>query len=137
MPIRSLRQHRQVSARAEARTCYDHLAGRRGVELRERLRATGALQPIDERDHGLTAHGERLIADLDIDLDQLRSARRIFARWCLDWTQRQPHLAGALPAAVTNTFLARGWLERSSGRGLRLAPGYDQHLDRWLAPSNR
>ncbi len=132
-PVKSLRQHRDVTTLAEARTCYDHLAGRRGVELRDRLLAAGALQTTDDQDHSLTAHGETLIANLDLDLDQLRSRRRIFARSCLDWTQRRPHLAGALPAAVTSTFLASGWLERSTGRGLRVTPGYDQYLDRWLA----
>ncbi len=69
-----------------------------------------------------------------IDLDQLRLGRRIFARSCLDWTQRRPHLAGALPAAVTSTFPDRGWLDRSSRRGLRVAADYDQQLDRWLGP---
>jgi len=132
-PVTSLRQHREVTVLAEARTCYDHLAGRRGVELRERLLAAGALQTSDDRDHSLTALGETLLADLDIDLDQLRAGRRIFARSCLDWTERRPHLAGALPASVTSTFLARGWLKRSTGRGLRVNPAYDQKLDRWLA----
>jgi len=131
-PVKSLRQHRDVTTLAEARTCYDHLAGRRGVELRDRLLAAGALQTTDGRDHRLTACGETIIAGLDIDLDQLRSGRRIFARSCLDWTQHRPHLAGALPAAVTSTFLARGWLEHSAGRGLRVTAGYDQNLHRWL-----
>ncbi len=131
-PVKSLRQHRDVTTLAEARTCYDHLAGRRGVELRDRLMDAAALQTTDGRDHRLTAHGQTLIAKLDIDLDQVRSGRRIFARSCLDWTQRRPHLAGALPAAVTSTFLASGWLERSAGRGLRVTAGYDQKLDRWL-----
>ncbi len=84
--------------------------------MRDRLLAAGALQTTDDRDHRLTGYGQTIIAELDIDLDQLRSGRRIFARSCLDWTQRRPHLAGALPAAVTSTFLARGWLERSAGR---------------------
>jgi len=96
------------------------------------LLAAGALQTTDGGDYRLTACGESIIAGLDIDLDQLRSGRRIFARSCLDWTQRRPHLAGALPAAVTSTFLARGWLERSAGRGLRVTAGDDQNLHRWL-----
>ncbi|PZS05372.1 MAG: hypothetical protein DLM56_03320 [Pseudonocardiales bacterium] len=90
MPVTSLRQHRDVTALAEARTCYDHLAGHRGVKLRDRLLAAGALHTTDDRDHTLTAHGERLIADLGLDLSRLRSGRRIFARSCLDWTQRRP-----------------------------------------------
>lgn len=132
LPVKSLRQHREVSLLAEARTCYDHLAGRRGVELRDRLLAIGALQSSDDREHSLTAHGRTLIADLNIDLDRLRSGRRIFARSCLDWTQRRPHLAGALPATVTAAFLARGWLQRGTGRGLRVPASYDENLDRWL-----
>jgi DNA-binding transcriptional ArsR family regulator len=111
-PVRSLRQHADLSALAEARTCYDHLAGRRGVELRDRLLEAGAIRLLDERDHELTPHGERLVTDLDIDLDQVRAARRVFARSCLDWTERRPHLAGALPAAITARFLGLRWLER-------------------------
>lgn len=132
VPVTSLRQHREVSLLAEARTCYDHLAGRRGVELRDRLVTVGALESTDDREHRLTAHGGTLMAALDIDLDQLRSGRRIFARSCLDWTQRRPHLAGALPAAVTANFLACGWLQRGTGRGLRVPASYDGTLNRWL-----
>ena len=115
VPLRTLRQHRDATVMAEARTCYDHLAGRRGVELRDRLLATRALHSTDDRDHALTAHGERLIVALGIDLDQLRPSRRIFARSCLDWTQRRPHLAGALPAAITSTFLTRGFSSAAPG----------------------
>ncbi len=46
-PVKSLRQHRDLTTLAEARTCYDHLAGRRGVQLRDRLLAAGALQTTD------------------------------------------------------------------------------------------
>lgn len=135
VPVRSLREHRDASAVAEARTCYDHLAGRRGVELRERLLAVGALHTNDGRDHTLTPAGEALLAAMDVDLDQLRSSRRMFARSCLDWTQRRSHLAGALPAALTSAFLTTGWLKRRPGRGLHVAPDYDQQLDCWLPPT--
>ncbi|HEX6448201.1 MAG TPA: helix-turn-helix domain-containing protein [Trebonia sp.] len=91
-PVRSLRQHRSAAALAQARTCYDHLAGWRGVELRDRLLAVGALRAADERDHALTPYGERLVTALGVDLDHVRSCRRVFARSCLDWTQRRPHL---------------------------------------------
>jgi DNA-binding transcriptional ArsR family regulator len=134
-PVRSLRQHRGAAALAEARSCYDHLAGRRGVELRDRLLAAGALSAVDSRDHVLTAAGERLVAALGIDAGRLRPGRRMFARDCLDWTQRRPHLAGALPAALTGQFLALGWLARTTGRGLRPAEHYDRSLDEWLTQS--
>ncbi|WP_028926988.1 ArsR/SmtB family transcription factor [Pseudonocardia acaciae] len=132
-PVRSLRAHRTATALAEARTCYDHLAGRRGVELRERLLAAGALRELDDTDHELTARGHHLVTALGLDVTRITKSRRVFARSCVDWTHRRPHLAGALPAALTSEFLTRGWLVRRSGRDLRVADGYDRELERWLS----
>jgi DNA-binding transcriptional ArsR family regulator len=132
-PIRSLRQHRTALALGEARTCYDHLAGRRGVQLRDRLLATGAIRRLDDRDHELTDRGQFLLDELGIDLASLRTSRRVFARSCIDWTDRRVHLAGALSAAITRVFLDRGWLTRGPGRTLRIARGYDESLEKWLA----
>jgi DNA-binding transcriptional ArsR family regulator len=131
--VRSLRQHQTATALGEARTCYDHLAGRRGVELRDRLLAAGALQPIDDRDHVLTPLGRDRLEGLGLPAAELEHTRRVFARACIDGTQRRPHLAGALPAALTERFLALGWLARSGDRALRLHPDYDRHLDAWLS----
>jgi DNA-binding transcriptional ArsR family regulator len=132
-PVRSLSQHRAACALTEARTCYDHLAGRRGVQLRDRLLATGAIRRLDDRDHELTDRGQHLVDQLGIDLAALRASRRVFARSCVDWTDRRIHLAGALPAAITSVFLARGWLTRGPGRSLRVAGGYDDDVAKWLA----
>jgi len=132
-PVRSLRTDRAARNLAEARTCYDHLAGRRGVELRDRLLAVGAGQMVDDRDHRLTPRGRRLVADLGIDAQQLNTTRRVFARVCVDWTQRRPHLAGAFPALITRRFLELGWVARGSGRSLRVAADYEQRLDAWLS----
>ena len=131
-PVRSLRQHSTATALAEARTCYDHLAGRRGVELRDQLLAAGALRLLDHRDHALTSAGESLVDALGLDLDAMRASRRVFARSCLDWTQRRPHLAGVLPAALTQRFLADGWLIRGASRTVHAAPDYDHRLETWL-----
>jgi DNA-binding transcriptional ArsR family regulator len=131
-PVRSLRTDRSAVALAEARTCYDHLAGRRGVQLRDHLLVAGALRVVDERDHQLTSVGRNLLRELGIDLTELDKSRRVFARACVDWTQRRAHLAGALPAALTNRLLETGWLTRTTGRGLRVAPDYDRRLDDWL-----
>jgi DNA-binding transcriptional ArsR family regulator len=132
-PVRSLSQHRAACALTEARTCYDHLAGRRGVQLRDRLLAAGAIRRLDDRDHELTDRGQHLVDRLGIDLAALRASRRVFARSCVDWTDRRIHLAGALPAAITSVFLARGWLTRGPGRSLRVAGGYDDDVAKWLA----
>jgi hypothetical protein len=56
----------------------------------------------------------------------------MLARSCIDWTQRRPHLAGALPAALTARLLELGWLSRGQGRGLRIMEDYDQRLASWL-----
>ncbi len=132
-PVRSLREHRTAVALTEARTCYDHLAGRRGVQLRDRLLSAGTIRRLDDRDHELTDHGQYLLDKLSIDLASLRASRRVFARCCVDWTDRRLHLAGALPAAITSEFLARGWLTRGPGRSLRVASGYDDNVKSWLA----
>jgi len=136
-PVRSLRSDRAAKTLAEARTCYDHLAGRRGVELRDRLLAVDALRVVDDRDHRLTRRGRTLVDALGIDAQQLNTTRRVFARICVDWTQRRPHLAGALPALLTHRFLDLGWVSRGAGRSLRVAPDYDDRLDAWLANSMR
>jgi DNA-binding transcriptional ArsR family regulator len=132
-PVRSLRTDRTARSLTEARTCYDHLAGRRGVELRDRLLTEDALQMVDDRDHRLTPRGHRLLADLGIDMHKLTATRRVFARSCVDWTQRRPHLAGALPAALTHRFLELQWLTRGTGRSLRVARDYDSRLEAWLS----
>lgn len=131
-PVRSLREHSAALKLAEARTCYDHLAGRRGVELRDRLLASGAVRQVNDRDHVLTSRGRALLLTLDIDAGCLEASRRMLARLCIDWTQRRPHLAGALPAALTTRFLELGWLSRGQGRGLRITEDYDQRLASWL-----
>ena len=82
------------------------------MQLRDRLLAVGAIRHLDDRDHELTDRGQHLVERLDIDLAALRASRRVFARSCVDWTDRRIHLAGALPAAITSVFIARGWLTR-------------------------
>ncbi|HZD67166.1 MAG TPA: helix-turn-helix transcriptional regulator [Acidimicrobiales bacterium] len=134
-PVTTLRQHQSAAILNEARTCYDHLAGRCGVELRDRLLASGALVAADDRDHVLTARGRDLLAALDLDPSRLERSRRLFARSCIDWTHRRPHLAGALAAAVTERFLTLGWLTRAGDRGLRMHSEYGRYLDEWLAGS--
>jgi len=129
----SVEDQQAACALSEARTCYDHLAGRRGVQLRDRLLAVGAIRHLDDRDHELTDRGQHLVERLDIDLAALRASRRVFARSCVDWTDRRIHLAGALPAAIIGVFLARGWLTGGPGRSLRVVSGYDDHLEKWLA----
>ena len=103
-----------------ARTCYKHLAGRLGVAVAEALEARELLWR-DGDDFALTEAGEDFFTDLGIAPDNLRSGRRQFARQCLDWSERRPHLGGALGAALLDQFLARKWLQPVPGsRAVRL-----------------
>ena len=95
-----------------ARTCYDHLAGELAVRLMDHFEKDGLLLPDGERDYELTRRGEHVLGKWNIDVEGLRHARRCFARRCLDWTERRDHLAGALGAAVCQSFLVAGWITR-------------------------
>lgn len=98
----------------EARICYDHLAGTMGVELFDGLLASGALDgdPFNVR---LTEKGEAAATRIGIDVAPLKKAKRPICRACLDWSERKPHLAGGLGAAVLDRFLEHGWIRRQAG----------------------
>ena len=103
-----------------ARTCYDHLAGRLGVALTQSLRQRRHIRPAG-RDFVLTRIGHSFLCDLGVPVDQVQRKRRIFARQCLDWTEKQPHLGGALGAALAQRCFERGWIRRlPSGRALEV-----------------
>ena len=89
------------------RTCYDHIAGTLGVSLHDRLRALGWLAGDD---YELTAEGTKAFAALGIDVESTRALRRRFAYACLDWSERRPHLGGALGAALLKVALKRKWV---------------------------
>jgi DNA-binding transcriptional ArsR family regulator len=103
------RQARDLSA---ARICYDHLAGRLSVDLTDFLAAEKYLVVSDDEAAEITTEGARFLTEFGIDLSALRSARRQFCRLCLDWTERRPHIAGAVGAALTERCFDLGWTER-------------------------
>ena len=106
---RSLRQSRAADALREARTCYDHLAGRAGVALFAGMCETGLIERVS---CDLTVEGELRLSRFGLEVSDLRKARRRFAAPCLDWIERRPHLSGALGAAITTRLIELGWLER-------------------------
>lgn len=103
-----------------ARTCYDHLAGTLATALYDRLSTDGTLHKTSQGT-ALTPTGAQRLQALGIDTEALQAGRRPLARACLDWTERRHHLAGALGAALLDSFRARDWLiPRSAPRTLRL-----------------
>jgi DNA-binding transcriptional ArsR family regulator len=98
-----------------ARTCYDHMAGKLGVLLHNRLIAMGWLSVTSTRQNSsydLTLVGTKAFEALGIDLTLTRMLRRRFAYACLDWSERQPHIGGALGAALLKTALKKTWVVR-------------------------
>lgn len=102
-----------------ARTCYDHMAGRLALAMADGL--------VRER-HLILSDGAGIVTDdgcrffraFGIDVGSLRD-RRPLCRTCLDWSERRPHIAGQLGAALLDTVLDRGWVARSAeSRALRL-----------------
>jgi DNA-binding transcriptional ArsR family regulator len=106
----------------KARTCYDHVAGQLGVALAKQLTKRGQVI-LTERETRVTKAGERFLSELGIDLEPLKAQRRPLLRSCLDWSERQPHVAGSLGAAMAERFFELGWVKRPrEGRGLVVTP---------------
>ncbi|HEY7252764.1 MAG TPA: helix-turn-helix domain-containing protein [Methylomirabilota bacterium] len=103
---------RQSRALSAARICYDHLAGRLSVDLTDSLVAREYIV-LDAEAAEITTAGARFFADFGIGLP--RSSRRRHCRLCLDWTERRPHIAGAIGAAITRRCFDLGWMERVTG----------------------
>ncbi|WP_159351150.1 ArsR/SmtB family transcription factor [Roseomonas harenae] len=127
------------TAMREARTCYDHLAGRLAVGMTDAMVSRGHLD-LSPDGGALTEAGAGFLEHLGIALPAASAGRgrtRSFCRPCLDWSERRPHLAGALGAALCRRCLDLGWMRRVAGsraltvtptgwRGLRDAFGLDQ-----------
>ena len=129
---RTFREGQTAKALRVARSCYDHLAGRLGVQITEALIEQGCLVP-DGEDFGVTADGERLLARFGVDVPGARAMRRCFARACLDWSERRHHLAGALGLALLDRLFTLQWIERTdTSRAVRLTDagrrGLREHL---------
>jgi DNA-binding transcriptional ArsR family regulator len=103
-----------------SRTCYDHLAGPLGVGLYRDLCERGALQPRRDGTVELGPEAGPVLGALGVDPATVEPGRRRLAFECLDATEQQPHLAGALGAALAAALLDRGWIERAGGREVRL-----------------
>ena len=105
-----------------ARTCYDHIAGRLGVALADAMTRRKHIVLTD--DGGMvTRAGEKYLSDFGIALAAAREGRRTFCRPCIDWSERRPHLAGALGVALAERCFDLGWIARiRDSRALKITP---------------
>ncbi len=98
-----------------ARSCYDHIAGRLGVDLHDVFVERKWVE-IDDLQPHLTDSGASFVTDLGIDVDRLRALKRPMLRLDLDWTERRDHLAGSVAAELMTTTIERGWIARRNDK---------------------
>jgi DNA-binding transcriptional ArsR family regulator len=119
-------RHRPASkldeAMRNARTCYDHFAGKLGVGITDALCEHGHLVLTDEGGE-ITDNGVTFLQEFGVDLATARSRRRIFCRPCLDWTERRPHIGGTVGAVLAQRCFDLKWLQRMrDSRALMVTP---------------
>jgi DNA-binding transcriptional ArsR family regulator len=118
-----------------ARTCYDHIAGVLGVGLAERLIAREFVILGDEAGE-VTPAGTEFLSNLGVDLSAARARRRVFCRPCVDWTERRPHIGGAVGAALAHRCFELRWIERvRDSRALTITPAGRRGLSETFALS--
>lgn len=107
-----------------ARVCYDHMAGHLGVLLHDRFTQLGWLTHVsttDDDSYDLSATGVAAFESLGIDVEETRRLRRRFAYACLDWSERRPHIGGALGAALLKVALKKRWVSQDlDSRAIRV-----------------
>ena len=114
-PKHTLSVANRNKALARARTCYDHLAGTLGVAIADAMTDQGLLDW--SQGLALTDQGVKWIGELGLELPE--GTRRPPVRSCLDWTERRPHLAGSLGAAICRLAFDNGWITRiGTGRAV-------------------
>ena len=122
-PARYQPRWRGGDALRNARTCYDHLAGRLGVALADALVARDHV--VVSEDGGIvTQKGEEFFLRLGIEVCSQGQSRRPFCRPCLDWSERRTHLAGVVGAALAARCFELGWIARMPDtRAVRVTKG--------------
>lgn len=124
LPVRSLREDSRTRALLRARLCYDHLAGRLGVAVMTALLRhedlTGEPTGLSgdgnrETTYRLTPSGRERLAAFQVDLSAVPSGRPS-VRYCIDWAEQRPHLAGPLGGALTTRLFDLGWIRHGHAR---------------------
>ncbi|QQE80409.1 helix-turn-helix domain-containing protein [Alicyclobacillus sp. SO9] len=134
--IQSLRDSEEDRALREARTCYDHLAGKLGTNLARSLESHGFVTRSGD-DFILTDSGRQFLTQFGINITKAERRRRKFIYPCMDWSERTPHIGGALGAALLDRISELGWIERGmSNRTIRVTEaGQQGFYERFGIPS--
>jgi len=106
-----------------ARCCYDHLAGQLGVAMTQALERRGLIVAAADKQFQITPEGIAWFGGIGLNVPELQPTRRGLARQCLDWTERQHHLAGPLGVQWMNLMYTNGWLRRARAtRAVQVTP---------------
>jgi DNA-binding transcriptional ArsR family regulator len=97
-----------------ARTCYNHFAGRLGVNIADAMLARGQIE-LDQDGGTVTEPGRDFLDRFGVTVAPTTKAGRLFCRPCLDWSERRPHLGGTLGVALTCRCFELGWVKRMEG----------------------
>lgn len=109
--VRSLKQSGQLKQVRYARTCYDHLAGKLGVEIAEKL-LVRELITLKDGEYIVTEQGKEWFLNFGINIEKAETKRRVFAKPCLDWSERRYHISGWLGSEIAKLFLNRDGLQK-------------------------
>jgi DNA-binding transcriptional ArsR family regulator len=125
------------AAMRDARSCYDHLAGRIAVGLFERWVAEGVLRWRGEVVR-VTGKGRQFLMGRGIEIEDLERNKRPLCRTCIDWSERQHHLGGAIGAVVLARVLKEGWAVRGArSRAVTFTPGGEKGFVAWYSAPSR
>jgi len=119
----------------EARRCYDHLAGHWGVRLHDHALRLGWLTVHQDEPRGYLVSDAGLdgLRSLGVDVQAATTGRRRVACACMDWSERRPHLGGALGAAWLRAMLDQEWLAPTlDSRALTVTRRGATGFNRWL-----
>ncbi|MGD8191353.1 ArsR/SmtB family transcription factor [Brevibacillus ginsengisoli] len=107
--VKSLRESDLSKKLHVARTCYDHLAGKVGVVLAERL---VAMNVIEAESFQVTEKGLHVLQEIGVQINRKAKTKKPLCRQCLDWSERRYHVAGVVGAALTTRLFELNWIER-------------------------
>lgn len=110
--VRSLKQSGQLKQVRYARTCYDHLAGKLGVEIAEKLLHREFII-LEEGEYIVTEQGKEWFLNFGININKENIKRRVFAKPCLDWSERRYHISGWLGSAIAKLFFEQEWITKT------------------------
>lgn len=116
-----------------ARICYDHLAGKLGVTITDALLRKNYIER-KENSFITTKNGEFFFNQINIDCQELIKLKRHYAKPCLDWTEREYHLAGSLGSNFLEFLLNNKLLIRSKNkpRVIHLTPKGQLWIEKYL-----